>query len=96
MINFRLGIRNLWATDEFDNLYCFTKSLTKNKHFEFEVWHESNELLVVALSTDFGGSDHAGPHITLGLLGYSLNWKIYDSRHWDYDNNTWETYLDIN
>lgn len=36
--------------------------------------------------------DHAGPSIEFTILGLFMNFKIYDNRHWDYDNNDWEKY----
>jgi len=34
--------------------------------------------------------DHAGFNFTIGLLGYDLAFTIYDTRHWNYNLNTWE------
>jgi len=28
----------------------------------------------------------------LGLLGYDVELQFYDTRHWNYDANTWECY----
>jgi hypothetical protein len=36
--------------------------------------------------------DHAGARIMLGLLGYVVELHFYDTRHWDHNTNTWETY----
>ena len=36
-------------------------------------------------------SDHAGIRLQFGLLGYEIELHIYDSRHWNYTTNTWET-----
>lgn len=36
------------------------------------------------------GEDHAGPEIDLNIWGYMFNAKIYDRRHWDYENHRWE------
>jgi hypothetical protein len=28
----------------------------------------------------------------LGLLGYSVEFHFYDTRHWDFETNTWVKY----
>lgn len=38
------------------------------------------------------GSDHAGIGISLTILGFMVDAKIYDSRHWDQEAGTWEKY----
>jgi DNA-binding helix-hairpin-helix protein with protein kinase domain len=38
------------------------------------------------------GSDHAEVGFSLTILGFMVEAKIYDSRHWDSENNTWEAY----
>jgi hypothetical protein len=35
--------------------------------------------------------DHAGASIGLGLLGYGVHFSIYNTRHWDYGNNSYAT-----
>lgn len=35
--------------------------------------------------------DHAGLNFEFGLLGWCINFVIYDCRHWDDQNNCWET-----
>lgn len=34
--------------------------------------------------------DHGGPYISIIILNFDLQIKIYDNRHWDSENNTWE------
>ena len=36
--------------------------------------------------------DHAGPGIIIEILGIYFAAKLYDHRHWDWDNNTWVVY----
>ena len=33
--------------------------------------------------------DHAGFRFYIEISGYSINFRIYDSRHWDYEKNDW-------
>lgn len=37
-------------------------------------------------------SDHAGIQLDINLPFCALHHQIYDSRHWDYDKNTWRDY----
>jgi hypothetical protein len=34
--------------------------------------------------------DHAGSGLEIELLGWSIDYRFYDDRHWDYKNNCWE------
>ena len=36
--------------------------------------------------------DHAGIEIELGLLGHNLRAQIYDTRHWNSNENKWVDY----
>lgn len=49
-------------------------------------------LLDVHLDLIPTGSDHAGMGFSITVLGFMVDAKIYDSRHWDHDANTWEKY----
>lgn len=52
-------------------------------------WHK---ILDLEVRFSLKGEDHAGLYLEFGLLGYSIMFSVYDSRHWDYENNTWEVY----
>jgi hypothetical protein len=34
--------------------------------------------------------DHAGFGFDIGIFGWNIDYRFYDSRHWDYTNNCWE------
>jgi len=34
--------------------------------------------------------DHAGFQILIEIFNFMFDFNIYDSRHWDYDTNTYE------
>ena len=64
-------------------------------------WHKAWELEHSYMSTmlvdiDFGLTarrDHAGLDITVGILGYGVHLSVYDTRHWDYNQNAYtQTY----
>jgi hypothetical protein len=35
-------------------------------------------------------TDHAGIEFGIGIFGYGVNFRIYDTRHWNSDTDTWE------
>jgi hypothetical protein len=36
--------------------------------------------------------DHAGICLEISMLGLTIAFRIYDNRHWDYENDRWENY----
>lgn len=36
--------------------------------------------------------DHAGLSFNVEFFGFMFEFNVYDHRHWDYDNNTWQVY----
>jgi len=60
-------------------------------------WHKAWELEHSYMSTmliDIDVSltarrDHAGLNITVGLLGYGVHFSLYDTRHWNYEQNAY-------
>ena len=86
MIDIGFGLE-LPITHEIKNLYTKDFPLTKNKIFEFNLYKDV--VLVKANFDYFHAYDHAGATLWLGLLGYNLEIKIFDKRHWNYDANRW-------
>lgn len=39
--------------------------------------------------------DHAGLNFEFGILGWGVNFVLYDHRHWDDENNCWENYEEV-
>lgn len=72
--------------------HAVTKSgiLTQNKAWEFNIYRTatifSNRLELTM------NRDHAGLRLEIGLLGYEVEFQIYDVRHWNYEKKEWETY----
>lgn len=93
MISLHLGITNPWYKENFKNLACFSGKITTNKAWEFEVCRYAYDIAKFSFAWSFR-KDHAGPELELCLLGYSASIKIYDTRHWDRENNCWEIYAD--
>lgn len=96
MLNFDLVLHNLWSKEKFKALWNKSGSITEYKHWELELTSYSKDFLGIRLDTRWRGRDHAGFSVEFILLGYNLHANIYDSRHWNYENNSWEIYTGEN
>lgn len=92
MINIWLAIKNPFKCADFKNYVCYTKLIAKHKAFEVQVSKYADNFLEFNLNLNWRGEDHAGPSIEINLFGWTLCVKIYDTRHWDYENNCWQVY----
>lgn len=98
MIDFRFAIGNPWHKDNRDvgqkDYVDFEKQLSKNKSFELQIskWSGMSNFLVLRLDTHWFGGDHAGPEIWIEVFGYCLIAKVYDHRHWNYEEGRFQTY----
>jgi hypothetical protein len=94
MIKTSISIRNPFAKDENCLIsWCKTIALTENKTFEIELCSASMyNLISISLDLGWRGQDHAGPELHVELFGFEARIKIYDNRHWNYTNGTWERY----
>lgn len=75
----------------FLSLYEYFLDLTQNKAYEFQASKGNRDLFGVTLDLSWVGSDHAGAELELCLLGYAANFRLYDKRHWNYDEGRWMT-----
>ena len=96
MIYFNIKIQNPWfyPKDDFKstNYLCWDKKLTNNKNFEIQISKfEPHELFLFKVDFRFWGSDHQGPSFEIDLFGYLFNIQIYDRRHWNWDEDRWQT-----
>ena len=80
MINFNLSIINPWS-DRWNTLFFKNGLLANHKAWEFN-GYRTHHLVDVNFQLSFTG-DHPGVFIMLGLLGYSLELSVYDTRHGD-------------
>ena len=94
MINLNFNLYNPWSRrrDVMLNRFLWFKhgTLTKHKAWEF-CGYATHHIIDFYFNLTFKG-DHAGLQSQFGLLGYSIEFSIYDTRHWDYDTDTWEKY----
>jgi hypothetical protein len=70
--------------------WYWDKKLMPYKYFEIQTFIGAEHLFKFELDLRLTGRDHAGPSIELVFLCLGLNLKIYDSRHWDYEENYWD------
>ena len=93
ILNIRIELKNPFDRwDYFNNLGCIYGRLGKYKAWELAHSYYSPMLVDADIQWKHQ-TDHAGFEISIGILGYGINFHIYDSRHWDNDNNTWSTYV---
>jgi hypothetical protein len=88
MINLSLGISIPWW-NRFENIWATSGHTPfKNKFWEAQVM-KSDDVVSIDLRVTTR-TDHAGVDLWLGLLGYSVNLKFYDNRHWDHKLGVWQ------
>jgi hypothetical protein len=90
MLNINFSLENPFG-NKFKNLGGLSKTLTKNKALELQHCYDASTL--IRFEFDYSiKRDHAGLQINFALFGYTVYFQIYDTRHWDYNNNQWITY----
>lgn len=93
MIRFNFSIRNPWTKDSPESKTYFSYESLLNKNWGISIQCSQMgcyDLLGLELDLSWRGEDHAGPCINVEILGYLVRFKIYNTKHWDYDNGTWE------
>lgn len=88
---FNFSIEHYLFRSVFKNLYCKSWNLSKNKSLEIQAIYNSHMLLSIEANLMFGGRDHGGPELCLGLFGLELRIEMPDARHWNCERNRWET-----
>jgi hypothetical protein len=96
MIDFKVSLQNPWARGHNQHdFFCRDWQLSAHKHLEVQLtWFDWQTLVEFKLLTHWRGRDHAGPSVSVTLLGLMFNISMYDSRHWNYDDNCWQEYAD--
>ena len=80
MINFNFHITNPWST-QWRTMFCKFGPIGQYKAWEFN-GYKTHHLVEIDFRLSIKG-DHPGLFIMAGLLGYSLDLNIYDTRHED-------------
>jgi len=89
MIHLNFTISNPWS-DRWNTIWYKNGSISRHKAWEFN-GYQTHDIVEVSCRLSFTG-DHAGLHMMIGLFGYAVELHIYDTRHWNYETNTWEVY----
>ena len=91
MINLNFSMAMPWRSAKvWDILWNISRSVIKHKAWEFN-GYRTGRLINVDFHWTLQG-DHAGVRLMLGVFGYEVELQFYDTRHWNYDTNTWECY----
>lgn len=89
MIHINLSINNPFS-NRFDHVLLKHGIVTKHTAWEFNIYRSAT---VIAFKFELTGRrDHAGIQFEIGLLGYEVEFHMYDVRHWDNENKCWEVY----
>jgi hypothetical protein len=92
IINLRFELTNPFDRwDYFKHLGCINGQLFRHKSWELEHSYYSPLLFDAELRLTHA-KDHAGFDFGIGLFGYGINFRIYDTRHWDEYHKQWEEY----
>lgn len=86
-----ISIRNFFKDKRpYKSHFFFFKKLSKNKNIEVECTTDTWNIFCLEFKIGYK-EDHAGVSLELSLLGTQIYFKIYDTRHWNYKNDCWET-----
>jgi len=89
IIRFNCAINWPWS-DRWNTLFFRNGVLPNHKAWEFNGYQTSH---LVNLEFHWNrNADHAGIGFEIGLLGYDIEFQIYDTRHWDYEHDRWTIY----
>jgi hypothetical protein len=92
ILHIRIELKNPFDRwDYFSNLGCRYGRLFKHKAWEIEHSYYSPMLLDADMRWS-RSQDHAGIEIGIGILGYGISFRMYDTRHWDYEKSTYTSY----
>lgn len=86
MIHLIFNIRNPWS-NRFENIKSWHGSTPfKHKYWELQIY-KSSDILDFNLNITVRQS-HSGVRVCFGLIGYNIDFDVYDHRHWNNDTNS--------
>lgn len=86
-----LSITNFLCKHDIWKKYTsFYKKLSENKNLEIETFYSNEYLFRFEFKFAPRGEDHAGAMFLVNIFGWEIEIRIYDSRHWDYKNESWK------
>jgi hypothetical protein len=64
------------------------KTWNPHKFWDLTICKKSS---IIGFTFDFNiRQDHAGSGLEIEFFGWSIDYRFYDDRHWDYKNGCWE------
>lgn len=84
---------SLSLSNPFSNRYSVVyhktgKTWNPHKFWDLSICKRSS---IIGFTFDFTTrEDHAGFSLEIELFGWSIEYRFYDNRHWDYENGCWE------
>jgi hypothetical protein len=84
---------SLSLSNPFSNRYSVVygktgKTWNPHKFWDLSICKQSS---IIGFTFDFTmRQDHAGFSLEIELFGWSIEYRFYDNRHWDYKNGCWE------
>jgi hypothetical protein len=91
-MNIWLALRNPLRHSPFRNHWVWSKKVTQHKVWEVQVSQYAYNFLELQANLAWWGEDHAGPRITINILGLTLDICVYDTRSWDDVTNSWKSH----
>lgn len=89
MINFNFGLSNPFS-HRWETVYYKDKLFPNKKGAELQVVKDNN---IISIGIRYSiRTDHAGISLDIGLLGYSVMFSYYDTRHWNSDEGRFYVY----
>ena len=80
MINFSFNIR-VPGSNRFRDIRTWHGSLpVAYKHWELQIYLSVD--IITASVNITAKEDHSGVRLCLGLLGFNIDFNVYDTRHW--------------
>lgn len=86
MIDFEFRLVNPFSS-RWNILHTSSRLIGKNKAVEANLYR-TNSIFNIEFRFSIRGS-HAGLRLIVGLLGFEGEFYFYDTRHWDYEKDTW-------
>ncbi len=89
---FNLAICYRFSNTFHKDLYEKYKQISENKNLEIAIYRNFYYIFRFGFELSFTGHDHAGPRFEFSFLGFNIDLKFYDSRHWDNQKGDWKIY----
>lgn len=89
MIDFSIRVSNPFANGSQKFLFFKSEKITENKSWEFQFDRDPQTIIDARFWFRTKGCHH-GFGFSFGLVGFWMNFEVYDNRHFDYLNNCWK------